>query len=171
MVSVFGALIVLAAYVANQLRWIGPSNLSYALLNFFGTGILAVIALVEKQWGFLLLEGAWALISLCVAARLRGGLSSETAGRAAWKGDPGSCSEEACSPDDVDKQSSEDHRTEGGRRMDREPVIVQESAREWETWPDEEVTERGSVYWRTLVSGDLTHSEALTVGIAKIPAA
>ena len=53
--------------------------------------------------------------------------------------------------------------------MDREPVIVQESAREWETWPDEKVTERGSVYWRTLVSGDLTRSEALTMGIAKIP--
>ena len=53
--------------------------------------------------------------------------------------------------------------------MDREPVVVQENAREWETWPDEEVAKRGQVYWKTLVSGDLTHSEALTMGIAKIP--
>ena len=53
--------------------------------------------------------------------------------------------------------------------MDREPIVVQESAREWETWPDEDVTERGLVYWKTLVSGDLTQSEALTMGIAKIP--
>jgi mannose-6-phosphate isomerase-like protein (cupin superfamily) len=53
--------------------------------------------------------------------------------------------------------------------MDREPVVVDQSAREWETWPDEDVARRGLVYWKTLVSGDLTHSEALTIGIAKIP--
>jgi quercetin dioxygenase-like cupin family protein len=53
--------------------------------------------------------------------------------------------------------------------MDREPVVVDQSAREWETWPDEDVARRGLVYWKTLVSGDLTHSEALTMGIAKIP--
>ena len=55
--SVLGALIVLGAYAANQLRWIGPANLSYALLNFFGTGTLAIVALLERQWGFLFLEG------------------------------------------------------------------------------------------------------------------
>jgi quercetin dioxygenase-like cupin family protein len=55
--------------------------------------------------------------------------------------------------------------------MDCEPVVVEESAREWETWPDEEVADRGSVYWKTLVSGDLTRSEALIMGIAKIPPA
>jgi mannose-6-phosphate isomerase-like protein (cupin superfamily) len=53
--------------------------------------------------------------------------------------------------------------------MEREPVVVQESARDWETWPDEEVAKKGLVYWKTLVSGDLTQSEALTLGIAKIP--
>ena len=53
--------------------------------------------------------------------------------------------------------------------MDREPIVVQESAREWETCPDEDVAERGLVYWKTLVSGDLTQSEALTMGIKKIP--
>jgi quercetin dioxygenase-like cupin family protein len=58
---------------------------------------------------------------------------------------------------------------EGGRRMDREPVVVQESTREWQTWPDEEIAKKGLAYWKTLVSGDLTQSEALTMGIAKIP--
>lgn len=53
--------------------------------------------------------------------------------------------------------------------MDREPVVVQESVREWETWPNEEIARKGLVYWKTLVSGDLTNSEALTMGIAKIP--
>ena len=53
--------------------------------------------------------------------------------------------------------------------MDLEPVVVRESAREWETWPEEEAAKRGLVYWRTLVSGDVTRSEALTLGIAKMP--
>ena len=52
--------------------------------------------------------------------------------------------------------------------MDREPVVVQESAREWETWPVEKVTRRGLVYWKTLVSGGVTHSEAVTMGVSKI---
>jgi mannose-6-phosphate isomerase-like protein (cupin superfamily) len=52
--------------------------------------------------------------------------------------------------------------------MISEPVVVQESAREWETWRDQDVTERGLVYWKTLLSADITHSEALTMGIAKI---
>jgi mannose-6-phosphate isomerase-like protein (cupin superfamily) len=50
---------------------------------------------------------------------------------------------------------------QGGRQMGREPVVVQESAREWETWPEEEVSRKGLVYWRTLISGDVTRSEAL----------
>jgi quercetin dioxygenase-like cupin family protein len=37
--------------------------------------------------------------------------------------------------------------------------------------PDEEVAARGLVYWKTLLSADVTPSEALTMGIAKIPPA
>jgi hypothetical protein len=63
-VSVLGALMILLAYAANQFRFIGPSNLSYALLNFVGSLVLAVIAVIEVQWGFILLEVVWALVSL-----------------------------------------------------------------------------------------------------------
>jgi hypothetical protein len=58
---------------------------------------------------------------------------------------------------------------QGGRQMGREPVVVQDSAREWETWPEEEVSQKGLVYWRTLISGDVTRSEALTMGIGRMP--
>jgi mannose-6-phosphate isomerase-like protein (cupin superfamily) len=53
--------------------------------------------------------------------------------------------------------------------MSQEPVVVREKDREWETWQDEDVAKRGLVYWRTLVSGGVTQSETLTLGIAKIP--
>ena len=53
--------------------------------------------------------------------------------------------------------------------MDSEPVVVQEGDREWETYPEEEVSQKGLVCWRTLISADVTRSEALTMGIGRIP--
>ena len=49
-ISVLGALAILVAYAANQLRWIGPSNRSYTLLIFLGAGTLSVVAVLEQQW-------------------------------------------------------------------------------------------------------------------------
>jgi mannose-6-phosphate isomerase-like protein (cupin superfamily) len=53
--------------------------------------------------------------------------------------------------------------------MDRGPVVVRQGTREWETWPDEEIARKGLVYWKTLVSADVTRSEALTMGIGRVP--
>jgi hypothetical protein len=66
-VSVLGSLLVLLAYVANQLGWLRATGLGYAFVNIAGSGILAVIAALEEQWGFLLLEAAWASVSLVAA--------------------------------------------------------------------------------------------------------
>lgn len=68
-VSLLGSLLILSAFVGGQLRKLAPSDLSYVLLNLAGSCLLAVVALLEKQWGFLLLEGVWALVSLWSALK------------------------------------------------------------------------------------------------------
>jgi hypothetical protein len=71
--QIFGSLLVLTAFVAGQLRRMEPSDRSYVLLNLVGSSILAIVALIEQQWGFLLLEGVWALVSLGSTVQLMRG--------------------------------------------------------------------------------------------------
>jgi hypothetical protein len=73
-ISVIGALLILGAFAANLLQWMNTSNLWYSLLNFVGSAILLVVAVLDQQFGFILLEGAWGLVSLWgIIAALRGG--------------------------------------------------------------------------------------------------
>ncbi|MDQ2671320.1 MAG: hypothetical protein M3Y38_00695 [Actinomycetota bacterium] len=69
-ISVFGSLAILAAFVANQRGWISPSQLSYAAANFVGAVILTVVAIVDQQVGFILLQGTWTLVSLIGIVRI-----------------------------------------------------------------------------------------------------
>jgi hypothetical protein len=72
-ISVLGALAILGAFAANLFGWIQPSNLSYSVANFLGSAVLTVVAVIDQQLGFLLLEGTWALVSLWgIFAALRG---------------------------------------------------------------------------------------------------
>lgn len=63
-ISVVGALAILLAYAANQFGFTDTSNLPYQLANLVGSTILTVVAVIEVQFGFILLEGTWALVSL-----------------------------------------------------------------------------------------------------------
>ena len=72
-IQVVGALFILAGFAGSQFGRLSPHGYPYLLVNLIGSGILAVLALIERQWGFLLLEGVWAIVSLWgVIARLRG---------------------------------------------------------------------------------------------------
>jgi hypothetical protein len=63
LVQVVGALLILIAFAAAQFGAMDSHSRAYLVLNFFGSLILAVLAWRERQWGFLLLESVWALVS------------------------------------------------------------------------------------------------------------
>ena len=62
-IQIVGALIVLAAFAASQVGELPTDSRLYLALNLVGSVILAILAVVEGQIGFLLLEGVWALVS------------------------------------------------------------------------------------------------------------
>jgi hypothetical protein len=63
-IQVVGSLLVLAGFALAQWGVLDPKSPLYLVLNVIGSGVLAVDAVVEAQWGFLLLEGVWAIVSL-----------------------------------------------------------------------------------------------------------
>ena len=69
-VQILGALMILAAYFGLQSGKLGPDRLGYQVLNFAGAAALGVIALLERQWGFVLLEVVWAVVTVPHLLRL-----------------------------------------------------------------------------------------------------
>jgi hypothetical protein len=70
--QIAGALMILGAFCFAQLRGLDQRSFTYLLLNLVGSAILAVLALQGRQWGFVLLEGVWAIVSFgSVLSRLR----------------------------------------------------------------------------------------------------
>jgi hypothetical protein len=60
-IQVAGAILILIAYAAGLTgRW-STDSLPYLILNLVGSVILAVLAATSSNWGFLLLEGVWAI--------------------------------------------------------------------------------------------------------------
>ncbi len=63
-ISVAGALMILAAYATLQRGILTKEDRLFNILNFVGSSLLAWIAIVDRRWGFILLEVIWALLSL-----------------------------------------------------------------------------------------------------------
>lgn len=73
-VQFVGAILILVAFVLGQLRVLKPESRGYLWLNLVGSVVLTLDAWRGQQWGFVLLEGVWAVVSLwSLLAKLRGG--------------------------------------------------------------------------------------------------
>ena len=68
-IQVAGSLLILAAFAAAQRGRMSQTSRAYLSLNLVGSATLAVVALYERQWGFLLLESSWAIVSASGLAR------------------------------------------------------------------------------------------------------
>ncbi len=62
-ISVFGAVLILAAYIALQTGRLAATNRWFSILNFVGSALLTWVAVVDWRIGFIFLEAAWALLS------------------------------------------------------------------------------------------------------------
>ena len=64
LVQIVGAILILVAFAGAQFGRLEQRSIAYLVLNLIGSLILAVLAAIESQLGFLLLEGVWSLVSL-----------------------------------------------------------------------------------------------------------
>jgi hypothetical protein len=64
LISIAGALLVLAPYFALQRGWLKREDRAFNALNLAGSLLLTYVAVVDQRVGFILLEGAWALLSV-----------------------------------------------------------------------------------------------------------
>jgi hypothetical protein len=63
-VQLTGSLFVLAAFVAALTGRLPQSSYRYLAANAVGSTVLTATAVVSLEWGFLLLEGTWAVVSV-----------------------------------------------------------------------------------------------------------
>jgi hypothetical protein len=62
-VQLVGALLIVSAYAAFQQNRLRLDSVQFLGMNLLGAAILTLVAAVDRQLGFLLLEGMWTWVS------------------------------------------------------------------------------------------------------------
>lgn len=63
LISLAGAMTILAAFTLQQWGRLKADDAAYLWANTLGAGVLTAVAWIESQWGFLLMESVWTLVS------------------------------------------------------------------------------------------------------------
>ena len=71
-ISIAGAVLILVPFAASQFGKLTTTSLTYQVMNLIGSAALTAVAVLESQYGFILLEGTWALVSAAGLARVLG---------------------------------------------------------------------------------------------------
>lgn len=65
-----GAALVLSGFAASQLGWLTMRSAIYQTVNLVGSVILTAVAFHGRLYGFVILNGVWAAVSLLALARI-----------------------------------------------------------------------------------------------------
>lgn len=69
-----GAVLILIPFVLLQAGRLSPHASGYLWLNLVGSAVLTVVALIEQQWGFVLVQAVWSVVAAWgLLVRLRAG--------------------------------------------------------------------------------------------------
>lgn len=69
--SLVGAALVVGAFVALQRGRTTSTSPAYLWANFVGSALLTVTAVIDRRYGFIILESVWAIVSLWSIIRPR----------------------------------------------------------------------------------------------------
>lgn len=62
-VQLIGAVLILAAFLGAQQGRLRTDSVTYLALNAVGAAMLAVVAILDRDLGFTLLEATWTVVS------------------------------------------------------------------------------------------------------------